>query len=539
MAFEKLRTALQDRLAKTRSKYETARDIGKTAVGVAKPIVNRTFNSKELLDKVVQQQPQSVSKVYDLSNDVNEFIFGKEQPSITGTPIPNKPLKYVASIPVETGKAVGDFAVYQTEADRIKRATGLDVTAKDILENPNLGRMLSQSGETGLALAGGANPAATLKSLGALTAFDAATSVPIQFGKDVGRALTEDTRGDRFTNTQQALQGVGGRIGPNIPRAGLFGATGILGEGVAQQLGTGRVGQTGITGALNVAEDYALHGLGLREKPTVSSNLQAFGTPFLVEGITGKELEQEYRGLGERGSIGTDDYYKDNIKMTEDLMDKAEKAFDDGDIKRAEDLVRLVDKRELEFFRDSGDGEMPISKDVERMLRKINDAKLEGGKQTNDLLSQARKFDSAEEFIKAQGDVVYRGEGGQNEFAGKMGGIAGRNYASDIDRARTFGDVQEYVVPNDAKVYKANWVGKELEDIATELDIDGVPTASKIQKALLNKGYDAIEVTTRLGIDGEITDSSPVITDLVELKDGVLKPKSQLKDIWNRARNMR
>lgn len=156
---------------------------------------------------------------------------------------------------------------------------------------------------------------------------------------------------------------------------------------------------------------------------------------------------------------------------------------------------------------------------------------------TDPLIQEARKYKSAEEFVKAQGQTLYRGQGGTNKFSGVAGTASGKNFATDVNRAKSFGNVDEFILPKNAKVLKVDVRGKSLEDIAKEIGVskDAMYSPKKLREELLAKGYDALEETTRLGINGKITAESPTVTDIIELKPDTLKLKSQLTDIWNKA----
>lgn len=154
------------------------------------------------------------------------------------------------------------------------------------------------------------------------------------------------------------------------------------------------------------------------------------------------------------------------------------------------------------------------------------------------LIQEARKYKSAEEFVKAQ-PKLYRGEGGTNQFSGKTAFIEGRNYAKDSSRAETFGKVGEYSLDPNARVLKINTVGKELDTIAKELGVseNSILSPSRLRQELSAKGYDAVEYTTRLGKNGKLDPDGKIVTDVIVLNDDAIKTKSQLTDIYTQSRS--
>ena len=204
--------------------------------------------------------------------------------------------------------------------------------------------------ETGALLGTVANPMATAKSLAGLTAFDAALpgsdgGLPFNFGKDLATSI--QNRNLDFSNTRKSGEGVLGRIPQNFERAAFYGQlSNPLGDKIAKSLGMGRVGTAGITGGMNVAEDYATWAAGLTDKPTARSNISGFLTPFLIDRITGKEV-------GDKAKEGFD-YYKNlspeeqqrgsftpGAKVGDDLIEEARK------YKSAEEFV------DAKVFRDA------------------------------------------------------------------------------------------------------------------------------------------------------------------------------------------
>lgn len=154
---------------------------------------------------------------------------------------------------------------------------------------------------------------------------------------------------------------------------------------------------------------------------------------------------------------------------------------------------------------------------------------------TTPIIQEARKYKSAEEFVKSQGTPIYHGtpygesiikEGFSNKNLGKTSGYegvygAGHTFTTDINRARLYGkDVIEAYIPKDVKLFKTN---DPITDLFANPKIpDNSPRA--LSETLNKMGYDGIEVTGKTG-NKEI-----VIFDAKNIQT-----KSQLTDIWNKA----
>jgi hypothetical protein len=152
------------------------------------------------------------------------------------------------------------------------------------------------------------------------------------------------------------------------------------------------------------------------------------------------------------------------------------------------------------------------------------------------LLEEARKYKTADEFVKAQGQTVYRG--GENVTSEKItqSGISvskGRNVAEDFAKQKG-GEVESMVISKDAKVADyadiPNVKYKELNDYSPILDKGDKKIwkdlEAEYQQAInwaRKNNYDAV----KLPLEGETRIINPFI----------LKPKSELKQIWEQANN--
>lgn len=145
------------------------------------------------------------------------------------------------------------------------------------------------------------------------------------------------------------------------------------------------------------------------------------------------------------------------------------------------------------------------------------------------LIEEARKYKSAEEFVKAQGTPIYRGEGGSNVAQGKALLVEGKHFASDAKYPKGFGSVSESIIKPNAKVLDLG--DSTFQEISLKL---GIPERKYIPPKELStiakeKGYDVLKY------NGEYKSTGKTFTHFVDLTGDSTITKSQLTDIWNKA----
>lgn len=209
---------------------------------------------------------------------------------------------------------------------------------------------------------------------------------------------------------------------------------------------------------------------------------------------------------------------KKNGIMSSDLSTGVKKAFNDA----KDTLKTLKDKNVRERGSISLESILPESKSVGS--RGVSLAK----NTTEDLVQQAKKYKSAEEFVKSQ-PTVYRGEGGSNVAQGKALLAEGKHYASDAEYPKGFGKVEEYVLKPKAKVLDLG--DSTFAEISQKL---GIPERNYISPKELasiakEKGYDVVKYT------GEYKSTGKQFIHTVDLTGDSYITKSQLTDIWNKA----
>lgn len=159
---------------------------------------------------------------------------------------------------------------------------------------------------------------------------------------------------------------------------------------------------------------------------------------------------------------------------------------------------------------------------------RVTDVYVEVPKKVVSLEQEAKKYKSAEEFVKAQ-PTVYRGEGGSNVAQGKALLAEGKHFASDAEYPKGFGKVGEYVLKPNAKVLDLG--DSTFAEISQKL---GIPERSYISPKELStiakeKGYDVVKYT------GEYKSTGKQFSHTVDLTGDSYVTKSQLTDIWNKA----
>lgn len=156
------------------------------------------------------------------------------------------------------------------------------------------------------------------------------------------------------------------------------------------------------------------------------------------------------------------------------------------------------------------------------------------------LISEARKYKSAEEFVKAQGTQVYRGGLPFDKKLFNSGKLRGLSVAPDRETAEWFarpstpaneyqggiilkgekGIIEELVIDKNAKILQSNKSPKELQNILNKEDSH--LGKEEIAKWAEQHGYDAVDFG---GGDFELRILNPE----------KIKTKSQLTDLWKKA----
>jgi len=174
--------------------------------------------------------------------------------------------------------------------------------------------------------------------------------------------------------------------------------------------------------------------------------------------------------------------------------------------------------------------------DLAGFYQQVTQPKGVGGEGINPLMAEAKKYRSAEEFVKAQGTPVYHGTSGDFEVFGKvntketLAGKAGTFFTTNQTEASGFGkNIKEtYLSPN-AKI-KVEYARDMPADIKAE----------RIFKAR-KEGYDAVQLKNIQPLRGNRAELSKLNVEIEKLKpeidklnqrmlDGEITPEQNLSD---------
>jgi len=151
------------------------------------------------------------------------------------------------------------------------------------------------------------------------------------------------------------------------------------------------------------------------------------------------------------------------------------------------------------------------------------------------LAQDAKKYKSAEEFVKSQGDIYYRtsDEPFNIKSMGEEGVVVSsdKKLIEDWQKIRGYKNIEEIVVSPEAKILKRADIPSEF--IQKEGDINFIPLTkqSAIIKYAKEKGYDGVENYVIRGGKKE----SP---ELIIWNPAVIKTKSQLINFYNQAKGI-
>lgn len=189
-----------------------------------------------------------------------------------------------------------------------------------------------------------------------------------------------------------------------------------------------------------------------------------------------------------------------------------------------------------------------IPKELEPLAKEdlYNQATKGANKGIDALRAEARKYKSAEEFVKAQGTPVYRGQN-SSEFTmgGKSAGI-GKSFTTDKNVAEVYGnqgkiidgfvnnkDILRYdELDGNTKKYIKSIIDEKIDRVKIELENENIKPFEELVLELGEiariKNKKAIDISS-FGIPSE--------SEIRILSKDALKTKSQLTDIWNKSQS--
>ena len=216
----------------------------------------------------------------------------------------------------------------------------------------------------------------------------------------------------------------------------------------------------------------------------------------------------------QRDTLGTD-FATEDFKVQigiDKLSEKDQKAF-------LKEALEISTEKAKGFTGTQPEKTVPKSK-VNESVSSLNDTTL---------IKEAKKYKSADEFVKAQekdGQKFYHGTNaniGTNNLKPSAIGVLGDGVYLTPNKktAATYGkNVLETSLPK-LKLLKLS--SKEADSIAKKNKTYVFPVEEKFEKALLNEGYDGI------------IDSKGNVAVKSQQAINQIKTKSQLTDIWNKA----
>jgi len=209
--------------------------------------------------------------------------------------------------------------------------------------------------------------------------------------------------------------------------------------------------------------------------------------------------------------------------------------------KKVEDAIKQFEVKTGQALDNATKNE--IKKTVENPQKFLNKLEQKAPK-TEDLVSEARKYKTPEEFINSQGVSIFRGEGGSDVAQGKALFAQGRHFAYDSEYPKRFGTVQEYKIKPNVKIFDAG--DFNMSDVMNRLNIKSI---NSITGQPSRKGFEYIspkDLTTELkkqGYDlltykGYYKSTGKDFRHIVEITPNTIVSKEELKSLWDEAQKV-
>nr|MBC8487287.1 hypothetical protein [Bacteroidota bacterium] len=260
----------------------------------------------------------------------------------------------------------------------------------------------------------------------------------------------------------------------------------------------------------------------------------------------------------------------DNAKDYQDYIQKAGGIWSDIEARYKEDIGKdlpdnymnyLAEQSQIEINKDIGSKKRGGSFDFEKVIDKYGKAETKEVKKPETLIEEAKKYDSANEFITTSGEPVYHGTTKPNAkaiekegfVAGKGKGMAGGSrkhtiYVSPIKRsAKWYGkdrlNIEKY---GGATVVEGKLFGKLLEIKGFNDDYKALGKAMELLDVPYIKEGKATHIINFEGLKKALAKQDFVGVKFKDRDAGgrlsyaildynAIKTKSQLTDIWNKA----
>ncbi|MFA5772894.1 MAG: LPD38 domain-containing protein [Thermoplasmata archaeon] len=251
----------------------------------------------------------------------------------------------------------------------------------------------------------------------------------------------------------------------------------------------------------------------------------SLGIGLLVAGLDmtpfGGGKKQIFRLLKETDNVG--DAMKLLLKLG--VEDNLAREF-------APDVVKVASEKEAKALFNSIANLQLKTKAVKPPISAIS-------KELEPLTIEAKKYKTAEEFVKAQGKPVYRGGTALNikEFDSKYGLSLSTDKEmalkfvkeTGMERPRESGVLEEFILDPQAKIATIKDIPKDILK-PHRLGLETQPLDTELVDWAKKNRFDAIDMRgiKAIGIDR-------VEKEIRVVNPNILKTKSQLTDIWNKA----
>lgn len=227
------------------------------------------------------------------------------------------------------------------------------------------------------------------------------------------------------------------------------------------------------------------------------------------------------------------------IRGVKDIIKKEFKNISDDVLERiAPNIAKSTKLSEIEkmLIREL-ESAKPSHAEIMKNLSTSKAGSAEDFRVEDPVFTEARKYKSAEEFVKAQGTPVYRGGDtaiDTSRGSGRGISVSGRETA-ELFTPPKGGIVDEAILPKTVKVLKEGDIPKNLQDAyikEAEILADPNNFSSALQKSVIEKQQAIVEYARKNGFDAV---EFPFEKEIRVVKPDILKTKSQLTDIWNKA----
>lgn len=196
--------------------------------------------------------------------------------------------------------------------------------------------------------------------------------------------------------------------------------------------------------------------------------------------------------------------------------------------------------------------ESSIKNILTKSSEKIKDALTKKSNAESFLMNKAKKYKSEEEFVKAQGESVFRGSTGKGlaDIEERGVSVSKSKEIADIFSKERKGITSEHILDKNAKIANAgdfqdfltNSVNKQIREMEAGRKFTNKDVQLDVIRQAKAEGYDVIDLSNLSDDLREVDIGFNTFGNEQELfiiNQNVLKTKSQLTDIWNKAHEVK